>query len=186
MTERTLFMFRVLLVLSLIFNTLPAFSKVEVVKLKRVNLGLDVPKNWFVKVGLMGMPLVLISKSVNNQKASLSFTPTKHEKVSPSTLRDIKGQFSQYKSGREVWMNKRYAKLVKFFDPKVIKNEKNSAAIVGFEYIMDEKKFAEYSINIFCKDRYIFSKLLYEVRSHPDAYTKAMKTVSSLDCKEWK
>lgn len=179
-------MLRSLVLFSLIFNTITAYSKVETVKLKRVNLGLDVPKDWFVKVGLMGIPLVLISKTINNQKASLSFTPTKHEKVLPSTINDLRGQFEQYKSGREVWMNKRYAKLVKFIDPKIVENKQNSAAVVGFEYIMDDRKFAEYSINIFCKDRYIFSKLLYEVGSHPNAYSQAMKTVSSLNCKEWK
>lgn len=178
-------MFRLLILFGLIFNSLPAFTKVEVIQLKRVKLGLDVPKDWFVKVGLMGMPLVLISKSINNQKISLSFTPTQHQQVTPSTLNDLNKQFDQYKSGREAWMNKRYAKLVKFIDPKIVKNDKNSAAIVGFEYLMDNRKFAEYSINIFCKDRFIFSKLLYEVESHPDAYDKAMKTVRSLDCKEW-
>lgn len=155
----------------------------EWIKLDRMDLYVDTPKKWLIKEKLLGFPLVLVSPSKNGQRASLSFTPSSHKEVPPSNLKDFNDQFHMYKNGRSKWLKEREGQLVRFIEPSVKKYDHIQAGIVGLEYKLGETSFVEYSINIFCDQRFIFSKLLYSKVDHPNAYNSTIDVLKSMQCR---
>lgn len=158
----------------------------EKISLKRVDLDLKVPTGWFIKEGLLDIPLVLVSETVNEQRASISFTPSQHKDFEKMDLSDFQNQFPSYQSSRNAYVNKRSGKVIEFKSPRFVKTSNLEYGIVGVEYSMSDRTFEEYSIQIFCEGRHIFSKLLFERNSHPNALALASDVLKTLKCEEWK
>src|SRR5690606_18642677 len=114
-------MLRILLLAILTFSA-GVSTAGEWLKLKRMDLFIETPRDWRIKTDLMGFPLVLLSETVNSQRASLSFTPSSHKGFEAPKLQDIEAQFTMYQNGRTRWLNDRKGELIKFHSPQEIKN----------------------------------------------------------------
>lgn len=164
---------------------LSAVSAGEWVNLKRMDIFVELPRDWRIKTDLLGFPMVLLSDTVNEQRASLSFTPSAHKGFTAPTLSDIESQFSMYQSGRRRWLNDRKGELIAFHKPRTIKNSHQNVQIfaVGLDYKLLDKSYSEYSYTIICNNRFIFSKLLFPNDEHPKAKALSEEILSNFQCR---
>ncbi len=177
-------MLRILVLTILFFSTGPCLAG-EWVSLKRMDIFVETPDQWRIKTDLMGFPLVLLSETVNSQRASLSFTPSAHKGFEAATLQDIKSQFSMYQAGRKRWLNDRKAELLEFHSPRELKTRHQNVTIfsVGLDYRLLDKNYSEYSFTIICNNRFIFSKLLYAQDEHPQAKNLSEEVLQNFQCR---
>lgn len=166
-----------------VFSNL-AFAKIQKLELPNGAVTFELPnKDWNYYKNMLGLSLVLVGPSKDNQRMSISVTATGVEDLKLNTEK-LNSDQNRWFLGRKRFVEKLSGVITKKFEYKKISTA-NLPVIhkIGYQYQVENRVFESYSYYYNCNKQLYHVKSLGEVQLFPEFSKTSDHFLNTLDCK---
>ncbi len=175
---------RVILIFISLFFAANAFAKKQTVELRNGVVSFDLPNSdWSYYKDMLGLPLVFVGPSKDNQRITISVTATGIEKMNLDPEK-LETDQNRWFFGRKKFVEKFKGRITKKYDYKKLKT-KNLSLVhrIGYQYQVEDRIFESFSYYYNCKNQLYHVKSLGEVQLFPSMAKTSDQFLNTLGCK---